>query len=115
MGRWRNLGMTAPTRVATLAASLFATGCLIPTYHQPQGFSSTYYRHLQQVAATPHASSRTVPPSALPKLSDTEEATQAVAEEGSWWSWLRRPLTFRSAATDDSETQSKSDGASARR
>lgn len=37
---------TLLTLTSAVAAAL--SGCMIPDYHQPQGFSSTYYRHLQQ-------------------------------------------------------------------
>ncbi len=93
-----------------LAAGLFCglcAGCMIPVYHQPQGFSSSYYRYLQQSMQAPPV----LPPSALPSaVSETKPESQPAAEtddefeseettaapSGSWWSWLNRPLTFRS-------------------
>ena len=116
---------------------LCCLGCMIPTYQQPQGFSSTYYHELQQfvtqqqqqpqLAADPKtetAASETA--SAEKKLSDAariggpkdqvpkpielaeipselteEEPPQAAESKGSWWSWIRRPLTFRSSKAEE--------------
>jgi hypothetical protein len=53
-----------------------AGGCAIPDYHLPSGFSSTYYRHLQQSQGTMSAplASETVVTEPLPRR---------------WWSFGR--------------------------
>jgi len=36
-----------------VATTGLALGCALPDYHLPSGFSSTYYRHLQQSQTMP--------------------------------------------------------------
>lgn len=101
---------------ALLASGIFvlvAPGCMIPIYHQPQGFSSTYYRHLQQSAPV-MAAGDAVPPSIghaenedrlsePEKLVEDKNAEPLPEKSGSWWSWIRRPLTFGSGAEPDTD------------
>lgn len=62
---------------------LFVAGCALPDYHQPRGFSSTYYRQLQQaqqftpLAPVPGAEP-TPTPTPTPKTS---------------WPWMSDPKT----------------------
>jgi hypothetical protein len=88
-------------------------GCMIPTYHQPQGFSSTYYRHLQQVSqAPPLAGPEAIPPAELgktkpPKPIETADSdadadkNATAAKPGNWWSWLRSFQTKKQKIDED--------------
>jgi hypothetical protein len=116
MGQWAKLGRIAPARLAIVVIPMLAAGCMIPTYHQPQGFSSTYYRHLQHVAAVQQAEAASKGASspskghssiddAAPKLAEADDtsAESSAESSGSWWSWIRRPLTFRSSTTEEDD------------
>ncbi len=114
---------------------LLFTGCVLPAHYRPQGFSSTYYKELQKVASIPPApvlspglgeaarvgSSRDTIP--VPKPIQAEDVPQRLDTEpvttgsGDWWSWVRRPLTFRSAAAADrgDEFENDADETPARR
>lgn len=82
-------------------------GCfLLPVYHQPQGFSTTYYRHLEEMASAQQAAMATqlAPPPGSPppvKVSKSESA-----DTGNWWSWVRNPLSSRTAANDEDDDES---------
>jgi hypothetical protein len=77
-------------------------GCfLLPVYHQPQGFSSTYYRHLQETAQS-QAMLMTPPPMVTPPPVEVSEAN--ASSTGNWWSWIRNPLSPRVAANDEDDT-----------
>ena len=49
-------GVLKSMRVIGLLLLAAVGGCAIPDYHLPQGFSSTYYRHLQQSQSVMQAS-----------------------------------------------------------
>ncbi|MFO0916808.1 MAG: hypothetical protein U0872_00630 [Planctomycetaceae bacterium] len=86
----------------------------MPTYQQPQGFSSTYYRYLQQGpmggtivpgpmgSGPPPAAPVTNPgpflPMEEPKLDmppSPSEKSLSSNNTGAWWSWIRRPVSMR--------------------
>ncbi len=50
----------------SLAGSSLMVGCALPDSHLPQGFSSSYYRHLQGVVGQP--TSGPVPVMAAPSI-----------------------------------------------
>jgi hypothetical protein len=54
----------------SLAGSSFVCGCALPDSHLPQGFSSSYYRHLQGVAGQP--SSGPSPVMAIPSMNSPQ-------------------------------------------
>lgn len=54
--RW----LVAP--LAVLCQCLLSSGCALPDYHLPQGFSSTYFRALQHQNAIKTAVENAVPP-----------------------------------------------------
>ena len=104
-----------------LLLPMVVSGCMLPLYQQPQGFSSTYHRHLQQ---TSQAQAAAGPPSgsisavngttsavsnATPDRSSRSDKDAAAAErpESGWWTWIQRPFTFgqkpESKADDDDE------------
>jgi hypothetical protein len=97
--------------------TVLAPGCLwLPTYYQPQGFSSTYYRQLQlyaagQVApvvgpgaAGPEWAAESTPPAAqnLPSGPSSAEGTvrRDADQNSAWWSWLRKPARSPTAVTE---------------
>lgn len=49
-------------------------GCAIPDYHLPQGFSSTYYRHLQESQSVMQASA-------------TEPVVIETPRKSRFWDW----------------------------
>jgi hypothetical protein len=62
-------------------------GCvLLPPYHQPQGFSSTYYRHLQQTAPSPGVMIDSPDFQNQPDVSNS-----AASNSGGLLSWRRKP------------------------
>lgn len=97
------------------ALTLGLSGCMIPVYHQPQGFSSTYFRHLQQsvpvmtgVQALPAEPAKTSEKNE--RITDAERpeeddgnVTTDTEKSGSWWSWIRRPISLRPNADADAD------------
>ncbi len=117
--------------IGGLLLPMAVSGCAIPDYHQPQGFSSTYYQELQKVAATPAPPPLvkvTPPPAAriggpndllpvplpvetaeeVPEVVEPSEDTVA-ASNASWWSWIRRPLTIRRNSTTAEDAENDAD------
>jgi hypothetical protein len=51
------MSVTLSIRRLILACSVtlagLSVGCALPDYHLPSGFSSTYYRHLQEAQTMP--------------------------------------------------------------
>jgi hypothetical protein len=116
MGFWRQRrSLRGAIKMLIVSAPL--AGCMMPTYQQPQGFSSTYYRYLQQgsvggaffpgpmgmpnpgEAVMPPVMTQPMPPVMEPPLgvppAPAEKASSGTT--GAWWSWLRKPVSFRSS------------------
>lgn len=123
-GSLQNMARIGDMRSLSMAGALMLglSGCMIPVYHQPQGFSSTYFRHLQQsvpvmtgaqaspaeLAETSEKKERVT--DAEPPAEDGDNATSDAEKSGSWWSWIRRPISPRpNAAADADDDDEESD------
>jgi|GEM_PF-6358388 len=111
LANMRYLGSISRSRFGWLYGAgllLAQPGCfLLPTYHQPQGFSSTYYRHLQDAAQAQALAIPQSPPMSQPLVGaksspqDVPAVDEPAAQKSAGvWSWIRNPLTSRSSSEE---------------